>query len=193
MTKEKEIFTPPIATKKILLHSCCAPCSAAIIEALLKIEITPTIFYYNPNIYPEQEYLLRKNECSKYSDNLGLIEIDGDYNHSDWLKITSGYENEPERGARCQLCFNMRLLETAKKAKELGFELFTTTLASSRWKNLEQINEAGKIAETITGVKFWAQNWRKGGLQQRRNELLKENNFYNQQYCGCQFSWTNNK
>ncbi len=193
MTKTKDVFVPPIATEKILLHSCCAPCSAAIIETLLKIEITPIIFYYNPNIYPEQEYLLRKNECSKYANKLGLMQIDGDYNNADWLKVIRGYENEPERGARCQLCFNMRLSETAKKAKELGIELFTTTLASSRWKNLEQINEAGKIAETATGVKFWEQNWRKYGLQQRRNELLKENNFYNQQYCGCQFSRTNNK
>ncbi len=191
MPKTKETFTPPLAVRKILLHSCCAPCSAAIIETLLKMEITPTIFYYNPNIFPLEEYKLRKCECSRFAQELGLTQIDGDYNHRAWLDTMRGRESEPERGERCQLCFNVRLLETAKKAKEIGFELFTTTLASSRWKSLEQINAAGEFAQKQTGVMFWAQNWRKGGLQQRRNELLKEYNFYNQQYCGCEFSQNN--
>ncbi len=113
-----------------------------------------------------------------------------------------GLENEPERGKRCERCFYYRLLATAKKAQELGIEHFATTLASSRWKNLEQINTAGlNAAQTVNNtphghpggkpLAFWAQNWRKDGLQERRNALLKEYNFYNQTYCGCEFSIRN--
>ena len=98
-------------------------------------------------------------------------------------------ENEPERGRRCLQCFKMRLLQTAHYASEHGFTVFTTTLASSRWKSLEQINEAGQwAAAQVDGVTFWEQNWRKGGLQERRNQLLREYGFYNQLYCGCEFS-----
>ena len=98
-------------------------------------------------------------------------------------------EQEPERGGRCLRCFKLRLLETARYAHEHGFSVITTTLASSRWKSLEQINEAGQYATaSYPDVTYWEQNWRKGGLQERRNQLLKEYDFYNQQYCGCEFS-----
>ena len=103
-------------------------------------------------------------------------------------------EQEPERGRRCELCFTLRLTAAARKARELGIEWFTTTLASSRWKSLEQINRAGLVAEqSVPGTRFWARNWRKGGLQERRNQLLREYGFYNQQYCGCEFSMQNGK
>ena len=193
MGKAKDTFSPPLSVNKLLLHTCCAPCACAIIEKLLDIGIKPTIFYFNPNIHPKDEYLHRKDECLRYAQKLGLEQIDGDYDHKNWLECVRGFENEPERSSRCQLCFNMRLLESAKLAKQLSIELFTTTLASSRWKNLEQITRAGELAESATGVHFWAQNWRKGGLQQRRNELLKANNFYNQQFCGCEFSTRKDK
>ena len=118
--------------------------------------------------------------------------IDGDYNHEQWREDVCGLENEPERGRRCEQCFTLRLIEAAKKAKELGIRYFTTTLASSRWKSLEQIERAGHQAEQmVDGTIFWAQNWRKGGLYERRNQLLKEFDFYNQQYCGCEFSVRN--
>ena len=173
----------------VLLHSCCAPCSSAIIEWMMNNGIKPVIFYYNPNIFPEEEYLIRKNEITKYAQKLGLTIIDGDYNHESWLCRVHGLEHEPERGARCLECFKMRLYRTAQKASELGINRFTTTLASSRWKSLDQINEAGAwAASQFDGVEFWDRNWRKGGLQQRRNELLKENQFYNQLYCGCEYS-----
>ena len=101
----------------------------------------------------------------------------------------SGLENEPERGRRCQQCFVLRMTAAAKKAQELGIQYFTTTLASSRWKSLDQINQAGEMAQkAVDGVEYWSQNWRKGGLYERRNQLLKEFDFYNQQYCGCEFS-----
>lgn len=175
--------------EKILLHSCCAPCSAAIIEWLLANNIRPAIYYYNPNIYPREEYEIRKSECSRYSQKLGLEIIDGDYDHDSWLKGISGLEDEPERGGRCLKCFRIRLLATAKLAHERGFEYFTTTLASSRWKSLEQIAIAGNWAALqFEGVEFWEKNWRKGGLSERRRILLAENSFYNQKYCGCEFS-----
>lgn len=174
---------------RVLLHSCCAPCSSAIIECMLENGIRPTIFYYNPNIYPQQEYEIRKNEAIRFVTSKKLDFIDADYDYAYWLRTISGLENEPERGGRCLKCFTMRLAETARYAAEHGFAVFTTTLASSRWKNLEQINDAGRRAAALhPGTVFWEQNWRKGGLQDRRNQLLKEYDFYNQQYCGCEFS-----
>ena len=150
----------------------------------------PVLFFSNPNIYPQEEYLIRKNELTRYATELGLQVIDDDYDHQLWLQqVASGRENEPERGSRCLECFRMRMLRSARKCKELGITTFTTTLASSRWKSLEQIAIAGHwAAEQVGGVEFWDRNWRKGGLQQRRSELLREHQFYNQLYCGCEFS-----
>ena len=173
----------------VLLHCCYAPCSSAILEWLLQNDYRPTLFYFNPNIFPDSEYMIRKNELKRYAASIGLRVIDGDYDHEKWKKAIHGFELEPERGKRCQICFNYRLTETARVAFEEKIELFTTTLASSRWKDIEQINQAGLLAqERFPGTKYWDKNWRKGGLQQRRNELLKIHGFYNQLYCGCEFS-----
>ena len=186
--------------------------------------VRPVIFYYNPNIFPREEYEIRKQESKCHAESLGVRWIDGDYNHDEWLGGICGLEGEPERGRRCERCFFLRLKATAEKARELGIPYFTTTLASSRWKNIEQINRAGQAAEASVHSsqfivhssnnptpntqhpspnthhptiptpnypnypKFWPQNWRKGGLYERRNQLLKEFGFYNQQYCGCEFS-----
>ena len=184
---KKEAILVPEGLHEVLLHACCAPCSSAIVEWMVAHGIKPTIFYYNPNIWPREEYEIRKNESKRHAESLGLTWIDGDYDHEQWQHDVCGLEGEPERGKRCELCFTLRLTATAQKAQELGIKYFTTTLASSRWKSLEQIERAGHIAEQ-NGVTFWAQNWRKGGLYERRNQLLKEFNFYNQQYCGCEFS-----
>ena len=184
---KKEAILVPVGLHEVLLHACCAPCSSAIVEWMVAHGIKPTIFYYNPNIWPREEYEIRKNESKRHAESLGLTWIDGDYDHEQWQHDVCGLEGEPERGKRCELCFTLRLTATAQKAQELGIKYFTTTLASSRWKSLEQIERAGHIAEQ-NGVTFWAQNWRKGGLYERRNQLLKEFNFYNQQYCGCEFS-----
>lgn len=181
-----------------LLHCCCAPCSSAILEWMLNNGIHPVLYYCNPNIYPQEEYYIRKNELTRYAQKLGLRVIDDDHEpdwqgweayHTKWLEQVRGMEQEPERGSRCLKCFRIRLLRAAQVAAREGIEAFTTTLASSRWKSLDQITEAGQWAAAQCGVTFDARNWRKGGLQQRRNELLRENNFYNQQYCGCEFSF----
>ena len=186
--------------KTVLLHTCCAPCSSAIIEALMQNGITPVIYYCNPNIYPREEYEIRKNECTRYAQSLGLEIVDADYDHENWLESMKGLENEPERGGRCLKCFKLRLLRTAQYASERGIKVITTTLASSRWKSLDQINEAGRwacqqpilprlsSAAPHDEVIWWDQNWRKGGLQERRLQIIKEYDFYNQLYCGCEFS-----
>ena len=188
MKKKNDIIVPE-GLSEVLLHACCAPCSSAIVEWMLQHDIRPTIFYFNPNIFPQEEYEIRKAESKRHAEGLGIQWIDGDYDHEAWRLQMQGRECEPERGPRCELCFRVRLTATAQKAKELGLRWFATTLASSRWKSLTQIESAGKAAEAaVPGTCFWAQNWRKGGLQDRRNQLLKEFDFYNQQYCGCEFS-----
>ena len=189
----KERFEFPYGQKKVLLHTCCAPCSSAIIEFMRQQGMEPIIYYCNPNIYPYEEYLIRKNECTRYAESLGLEIVDADYDHEDWLEWIKGMEAEPERGGRCLQCFRMRLLKTAEYARERGISVITTTLASSRWKSLEQIDAAGKWAcERVSAegaeVHWWERNWRKGGLQERRNAIIKEYGFYNQLWCGCEFS-----
>ena len=182
-------LTPPDGSGRVLLHSCCAPCSSAIIECMLANGLRPTVFYFNPNIFPREEYEIRKQEAVRFVTAQGLDFVDADYDYDHWKACMAGLEGEPERGTRCLRCFTLRLTETARYASEHGFTLFTTTLASSRWKSLEQINEAGRLAASrYPGTVFWEQNWRKGGLQDRRNQLLKEYGFYNQQYCGCEVS-----
>ncbi|MBR0263618.1 MAG: epoxyqueuosine reductase QueH [Prevotella sp.] len=186
---KKTAIQKPEGLTEVLLHACCAPCSSAIVEWMLANGVRPTIFYYNPNIYPREEYDIRKNESKRHAESLGLRWIDGDYDHEAWLGGVCGLEGEPERGRRCEQCFTLRLTRAAQEAKTLGLTYFTTTLASSRWKSLEQIERAGHLAEkAVEGTLFWAQNWRKGGLYERRNQLLKEFAFYNQRYCGCEFS-----
>jgi len=212
MKKQKNIIEAPFGETKVLLHTCCAPCSSAIIEALLKNGITPVIYYCNPNIFPQEEYEIRKDECTRYARALGLEIVDADYDHDNWLEAMKGLEAEPERGGRCLKCFKLRLLRTAEYARDHGFKVITTTLASSRWKSLDQINEAGfwacnavNMPQGAVGfgrlgvenmppddrVIWWNQNWRKGGLQERRLQIIKEYDFYNQQYCGCEFSMRN--
>ena len=189
MKRKQPAICVPEGTDKVMLHACCAPCSSAIVEWMVNNGVEPVVFYFNPNIYPRQEYDIRKEESKRHADSLGIKWIDGDYNHNSWHEVVKGMENEPERGARCLKCFEMRLIATALKAREMGIQLFATTLASSRWKNIEQINLAGKRAEEkVRGTLFWAQNWRKGGLYERRNQLLREYAFYNQKYCGCEYS-----
>lgn len=197
----------PEGRNRILLHSCCAPCSGAVIECLVENGFRPGVFFSNSNIVPREEYELRKHELIRYAEGFGLEVIDDDYDHKAWLECIRGLEKEPERGARCMECFKFRLLRAARYAAANGYDVLTTTLASSRWKDLEQVNAAGLWACGIVACEagaceypdgtpeirtpvFWPQNWRKGGLQPRRNEIIREQNFYNQNFCGCEFSNT---
>lgn len=179
-----------VADSKVLLHACCAPCSSAIVECMLRNGMQPTVFFSNSNIFPQQEYETRKQELIRFLQAQDVPYVEDEYDHEAWLQNIKGLEQEPERGSRCSACFLFRLHRAAQYAQANGFRWLTTTLASSRWKNIGQINVAGTIAtEGYPDVAFWQQNWRRGGLQLRRGELLRQNDFYNQLYCGCEFSF----
>lgn len=186
---------------KVLLHACCAPCSGAILECMLDNGIRPAVFFSNSNIAPYDEYSLRLSELRRYAVSLGLEVIDDEYDHEEWLACALETERGKERSAelakmpercdRCFNCFRFRLGRAASYAAGNGFGILTTTLASSRWKDLAQVSEAGRQACLEEGegtVVWWDQNWRKGGLQPRRSEIIKEQGFYNQNWCGCEFS-----
>lgn len=175
---------------RVLLHSCCAPCTGAVLECLLHNDIRPVVFFSNANIIPKDEYDLRREELARYCDALGVQWVDDEWDHEDWLlQVAGGRENEPERGVRCLECFRYRLLRAARYAASEGFSCLCTTLASSRWKSINQVDAAGIwAAGQVEGVTWWGQDWRKGGLQPRRSEIIREQGFYNQQWCGCEFS-----
>ena len=210
-----------LSKERILLHCCCAPCSTAIIEWMVGAGLRPGIFFSNSNIVPFREYSIRRGELCRYAAAHGLETIDDEYNHSAWLDFvrrletagnmevspqTSGpttsvaetvirIADMPERGPRCLECFKFRLIRAADYASSHGYTLLTTTLASSRWKDLKQVDTAGEWAcgrtnsqSPGTKVVWWNQNWRRGGLQERRGVLIKEWAMYNQTFCGCEFS-----
>ena len=177
--------------KKVLLHACCAPCSGAVLERLLQEGYEPVVFWSNSNITPREEYDHRENELLRYAKSLGVPVVEDDYDHAAWLGCVKGLEGEPERGGRCLECFKARLLRAAEYAAGNDFPILATTLASSRWKSLEQVDMAGEWAcSQVEGVQWWPRNWRKGGLQERRAQIIKEQGFYNQDFCGCEFSRT---
>lgn len=189
----KKQLTLPDNCNGVVIHCCCAPCAGAMFECFKAHNLNPVIFFYNPNIHPQKEYEIRRDELIKLSTKLGFEVVVGDYDTRTWFKLTKGLEHEPERGARCSVCFTHRLTATALFAKQRGISHFTSTLATSRWKNKDQVNAAGfKAQQSVNNeALYWAEDWRKGGLVTRRYELVKEFNFYNQQYCGCVYSQQN--
>ena len=179
----------PNKESKLLLHSCCAPCAGEIMEAVSASDIDTTIYFYNPNIHPKEEYEIRKDENIRFAEKLGSDFIDADYDKDNWFERIKGLENEPERGKRCTVCFDMRFERTALYAHENNFKIFATTLGISRWKDLEQINNSGlKAAKRYNGLGFWDFNWRKQGGSSRMLEISKKEKFYKQEYCGCVYS-----
>jgi epoxyqueuosine reductase len=186
---ERETLVLPDAKQKLLLHSCCAPCVGEVMEALIASDINFSIFFYNPNIHPRKEYELRKNENIRFADKHRIPFIDADYDADNWFKRAKGMHLEPERGVRCTMCFDMRFERTALFASENQFDIFSSSLGISRWKNLEQINQSGiKAAAGYTGLSYWTYNWRKSGGSQRMLEISKREHFYQQEYCGCAYS-----
>lgn len=182
----------PGGAREILLHACCAPCSGAVLECLRDNGIRPVVFFSNANIFPKEEYDLRLSELRRYGGVMGVEVVEDAYDHDAWLAAVRGLEREPERGARCAACFRFRLERAARYAASRGLPVLATTLASSRWKDLDQVNAAGLAACETEAVVFWPQNWRKGGLQERRNAVVREQCFYNQNWCGCEFSRNQN-
>ena len=158
-------------------------------EALQASDIDYSIFFYNPNIHPIQEYEIRKAENIRFAKQHGVEFINADYDRDNWIARAKGVENEPERGRRCTMCFDMRFERTGLYAHEHGFHVITSSLGLSRWKNLEQINDCGeRAASRYPKMIYWTHNWRKQGGSQRMIEISKREQFYQQEYCGCVYS-----
>ena len=189
--KMEEIINSIDEGSTLLLHACCAPCSSAVLERLgnfFKI----SILYYNPNITEKREYDKRLDEIKKFVSEFKTrytIEvIPGRYDPKEFFDIARGLEDEPERGKRCYKCYELRLEETAKIAKDLGFDYFTTTLSLSPYKDANWINEIGEDLEKTLDVKFLYSDFKKKNGYKRSIELSKEFDLYRQDYCGCVYS-----
>lgn len=173
--------------QKFLLHTCCAPCSIAIIDEI-KNQYNLTVFFYNPNIFPEAEYLKRKTEVIKICEEWKIPMIDMDYDAEEWCEKMKGHESEPEGGERCQLCFKFRLAKTAEYAAKNSFHYFGTSLTMGRNKKAEVINPIGKALVKYYKIKFYDVDWKKDGRQEKGRRLVEERKIYRQNYCGCKFS-----
>ncbi len=174
----------------LLLHTCCAPCSSAVIERL-KNHFHITVLYYNPNIEPYEEYEKRKKEQKRFLSEIesvnGIDMVDADYDNDRYRSLVSGHESDAERGIRCHICYENRIKYTFTKAKELGYEYFGTTLSVSPYKVSAWINEIGLSLETDE-VKFLVADFKKQNGYKRSIELSREHDLYRQDYCGCVFS-----
>jgi epoxyqueuosine reductase len=186
---ERPILIPPEGEKSLLLHSCCAPCSGEIMETLLESAIEYTIYFYNPNIHPQKEYEIRKEENKRFAQKYNIPFVDADYDMDKWFERTKGMEFDKERGPRCSVCFDIRLERTAWYAHQNGFKIFTSSMGVSRWKDMQQVNDSGlRAAQNYPNLTYWAYNWRKQGGSQRMVALAKREHFYQQEYCGCAHS-----
>jgi len=186
---QPQILEFPFPEKRLLLHSCCAPCSGSIMASLQAEHIDFTVFFYNPNIHPTQEYEIRKAENKRFADKNHIPFVDSDYDTDFWFERVKGFENAPERGKRCTLCFDIRLECTARYAHENSFSVFTSSLGISRWKNMAQVNDCGVRAATLyDNLTYWTFNWRKKGGSEKMLEIAKREQFYRQEYCGCVYS-----
>lgn len=179
------------STPTLLLHSCCAPCSSYVIEYLSNY-FSITVYYYNPNIFPDKEYRYRAEEQKRLIESMPVKNkvtfLEGDYIPTLFFDTVKGLENEPEGGARCEKCFNLRLESTAQQAKNKGFDYFATTLTISPLKNAQVINNIGVQLSAKYGVKYLAGDFKKKNGYKRSIVLSKEYNLYRQNYCGCVFS-----
>ena len=178
-------------TPKLLLHSCCAPCSSRCIEYLTNY-FDITVLYYNPNISPEEEYNKRKEEqirfLKEFKSKNKIDFLDIEYNYDDFLNIAKGLEDVPEGGARCFKCYNLRLEKTAMIAKEKNYDYFGTTLTVSPYKNSQVLNKIGEELEQKYNVKYLYSDFKKNDGYKRSIELSKQYNLYRQNYCGCVYS-----
>ena len=173
---------------KLLLHSCCAPCSSACLERL-KEHFQITVLYYNPNIEQEEEYQKRKSEQIRFLKETSWADfLDCDHDKSAYEEIAKGYESEPERGARCYRCYALRLDKTGQVAKENAFDYFATTLTLSPHKNAEWLNQIGEEVAGRYGVSYLFSDFKKKGGYPRSIALSKEYNLYRQDFCGCKYS-----
>ena len=181
----------PSEGDRVLLHSCCAPCSGAMVEDMVEKGLDVTIYFYNPNIHPREEYDMRKEENKRYAADIGVPFIDADYDTDNWFERATGMEWSPERGARCSMCFDMRMEKTALYAAEHGYQFITSTNATSRWKDERQVDSSGLRAAAkyaSSGVNYWVHDWRDDAMTARKYEINADHKFYKQEYCGCSYS-----
>jgi predicted adenine nucleotide alpha hydrolase (AANH) superfamily ATPase len=194
LDKELEKIQSSNTIPTLLLHSCCAPCSSYVIEYLSRY-FKITVFYYNPNISPDNEYRYRADEQKRLIESMPLENpvkfLEGEYNPNDFFEASKGLENEPEGGARCAKCFNMRLSKTAEIAQQGNYDYFTTTLTISPLKNAQIINNIGKELSNKYKVPYLLSDFKKKNGYKRSIVLSKEYNLYRQNYCGCVFSKNN--
>ena len=182
-------FTAPQQEKRILLHTCCAPCACIIIESFIYSGFDFTVFFYNPNIHPKHEYELRKKYIKQFCEMKNVPFIDPGYDPQKWFKRIRGLENEPERGKRCTECFDIRLELAAVYAHESNFKVFTSSCGIARWKDMDQVNSCGlNAAAKYPGLTYWTQNCREQGGSQGMYTVSKKEGFYKQEYCGCLYS-----
>ena len=177
--------------KKIILHACCAPCASYPILKLKEDGFEPVVFFYNPNIFPSSEYEIRRVELEKYCNKNNIQYFEDKYEIKKFYEVIKGLEQEPEKGERCSICFNLRLKKTAQFAKSQGIKYFTTTLSVSPHKNSEQIFKEGRIIAIKYGIEFLEYNFKKANGFKISRQIAKENNMYAQSYCGCKFSMRN--
>lgn len=188
---EKELSRLESPDKRLLLHSCCAPCSSYVIEYLSEF-FKITVFYYNPNITEQEEYKKRVVEQKRLIDTMALKNpvdfLEGNYEPDKFFELSKGLEKCPEGQERCFACYEMRLKETAVQAKALGYDFFTTTLTISPLKNAQILNEIGIRLGNIYDIKFLMSDFKKKNGYKRSVELSEEYNLYRQDYCGCCYS-----
>lgn len=171
----------------MLLHSCCGPCSSAVIERL-KEDYDITVLYYNPCISPKEEYEKRKSEQLRLLKILNVNYLDCEYDNESYENLIKGYENEKEGGGRCSICFKQRLLKTATLAKQNGYDIFCTTLTVSPHKNAKLINDIGKEIANKVEIEYKESDFKKQDGYKRSLELSREYDLYRQNYCGCKYS-----
>jgi len=172
---------------KLLLHVCCAPCSTYPVTAL-RDEFDVEIFFYNPNIHPEEEYKARLEEARRYAEGIGVGFNEAAYESDVWLRATSGLKDEPEGGDRCEICYRMRLGKTAKFAATGGFDFFATTLSVSPHKDADKINRLGGMIADMYSIKFHPADFKKDGGFKKSVDMSKKAGLYRQNYCGCVYS-----
>lgn len=179
------------ARPRVLLHSCCGPCSSAVLEYLTQ-HFDVTLLWYNPNLYPEAEFTRRLDAQRELIEKMGLASrvavLAEPWRSAEYYAAASGLEGEPEGGARCTACFRLRLEETAKLAKARGFDYFCTTLSLSRYKDAVRINALGEEIGARVGIPWLPSDFKKQGREQRSTQLARQYGIYQQRYCGCEFS-----
>ncbi|MBU2561964.1 MAG: epoxyqueuosine reductase QueH [Nanoarchaeota archaeon] len=173
--------------KNLLLHTCCAPCGTHCVKELLE-DYDVTMFFYNPNIHPSGEYYKRYENALKASKELGVPVIEGAYSPQEWLEMIKGFEEEPEGGTRCKICFSIRLAETARYAKLHGFDAFTTTMTISPHKDADVINKLGAELAKKHRISWVHSDFKKNDGFRKSTELSKKMGLYRQNYCGCFYS-----